>query len=70
MADTETHFVVTVDVRKIVTTKQLHEKRDKSTVANIIVSAPTLESLKDKASAHLALVEDGGDISERITRGE
>lgn len=45
------------------------ERKHKHAIANIVVGASDLEALKDKASAHLALVEDGGSIEDRTTRG-
>lgn len=37
-------------------------QRRKSTIANIVVGSEELDTLKEKTSAHLQLIEDGGDI--------
>lgn len=44
------------------------KKRKTATIANLTISAPDLEALKFKISAHSDLVEDGGEINEPKTR--
>ena len=39
------------------------DKRFKSTIANVTVGADGLDSLVQKAKAHLSLIEDGGEIN-------
>lgn len=68
----DTHYVARIVVESVSVdhgTGRGDDRRYKGTVANIVVSGVDLESLKAKASAHLALVEDGGDITEGTHRG-
>lgn len=62
-------YVARVVFESITEPEKRDERRNKATIANIVVGAPDLESLKAKVSQHIALVEDGGDIEQRITRG-
>lgn len=61
----QSHFIAKVSVEKVTSDREPYQtdsKRAKATLANIVVSAPTLEAVLEKAAKHLALVEDGGDI--------
>ena len=68
-----THYVARVVVEKIErpepTAARGYErnqvdppKRTKTTVASVTVSAQQLGTLKDSIGAHIALVQDGGEI--------
>ena len=63
------YFVTRLVVERVDTDDRTDGRKNKTTIANIVVSASDLEALKAKASQHLALVEDGGDIENRTTRG-
>lgn len=74
----ETHYVFNIEVTKVVkhpaTTGDRYgngaqpEHRETSTIARVVVPADTVENGVGKASAHLLLIEDGGDIDSRKTR--
>lgn len=75
-----THFVAAISIRKVETMQEKKdstynaptvEKRKVSTVANITVSAGTIEELRFKVNAHVELVDDGGDIEAigKVMRG-
>lgn len=65
---TEEHFVVSIQVKKINRTvatdrfETVAGPRSKSSIASITVSAPDLETLRQKIQAHVALIDDGGEI--------
>jgi hypothetical protein len=67
-AEEETHYVVTISLKKVTRkTKSsdyeiISSPREKSTLANITVSAKTIEEMRTKVNAHVNLIGDGGDI--------
>lgn len=67
------HFVARIVVEKVDHVRSnsaITTGRTKAMIANIAVSATDLDSLKEKAAAHLNLIEDGGEIDQRVTRGD
>lgn len=71
MADEEVtqHFVAEIRITKV--RKGVRRSvgthapfRENSTIARLVIPGTDLESLKHKATQHLALVDDEGDIEE------
>ena len=69
-AEIDQHFVAKITVLQVSRTQGTHPKRDKATITNLAISSTDLDKLKEKISAHIALIEAGGDIDERVTRGD
>lgn len=64
------HYVVTINVKSVKPASETREyskvievPRHVSSVANISISGKTIEEVQKKATAHLALIEDGGEIN-------
>ena len=78
MPTEEVHFIATIEVKKVVrkvpdpvrypTDKAEPEKKHVSTIARVVITNGELAELRNKVGAHLSLVDDGGDIDERVTR--